>query len=119
MNKFAHIIKQCNHYIIAASLLLSLSGIAGLVSISRSSQEGPALSREVFIQSAALILGVIAASVIMMLGYRYFLDLEKPLYIFSIIFLLTVYIPGLGTAFYGSRSWLDLGFITFLSHQSP
>lgn len=111
MNKFAHIIKQCNHYIIAASLLLSLSGIAGLVSISRNSETF--LSREVFIQSAALILGVIAASVIMMLGYRYFLDLEKPLYIFSIIFLLTVYIPGLGTAFYGSRSWLDLGFITF------
>ena len=111
MNKFAHLVKRCNHYILAASVTLSLIGIAGLISISRSNETF--LSREVLIQSAALILGLALASAILMLGYRYFLNLEKTIYILSIILLLSVYIPGLGTTFYGSRSWIDIGFITF------
>ncbi len=111
MNKFSHLLKRCDHYIIAASITLSLMGIAGLVSISRSSETF--LSREVLIQSAALIIGSAIAAAIMMLGYRYFINLEKTIYILSILFLLSVYIPGIGTTFYGSRSWIDLGFITF------
>ena len=110
-NKFILRLRQCDHYIIAASLLLFLTGMAGLISVSRDDQTF--LSREVLIQSVALILGLIAASAILTLGYRYFLDLEKIIYIAGIIFLLSVYIPGLGTSFYGSRSWLDLGFVTF------
>lgn len=111
MNKFSHYIINCNHYILISSLLLSFMGIAGLISISRSNQTF--LSREVLIQSVALILGLISASVILMLGYRYFVNLEKVIYIFSIILLLSVYLPGIGTTFYGSRSWLDLGIVTF------
>ena len=110
-NKFILRLRQCDHYIIAASLLLFLTGMAGLISVSRDDQTF--LSREVLIQSVALILGLVAASAILTLGYRYFLDLEKIIYIAGIIFLLSVYIPGLGTSFYGSRSWLDLGFVTF------
>lgn len=111
MDKFSHILKQCNHYILFCPLILSLIGISGLISVSRSSQTF--LSREVFIQSAALILGIVSAFAIMMLGYRYFLNLEKIIYISSILLLLSVYIPGLGTSFNGSRSWIDLGFTTF------
>ncbi len=111
MNKFSHLLKRCNHHILISSIALSLIGIAGLMSISRSSQTF--LSREVLIQSAALILGLSLASVILMLGYRYFINLEKPIYISSILLLLSVYVPGLGTSFFGSRSWIDLGFVTF------
>ena len=93
-NKFILRLRQCDHYIIAASLLLFLTGMAGLISVSRDDQTF--LSREVLIQSVALILGLIAASAILTLGYRYFLDLEKIIYIAGIIFLLSVYIPGLG-----------------------
>lgn len=35
--------------------------------------------------------------------------MEKIIYVASILFLLTVYIPGLGIAHYGSRAWVDLG----------
>lgn len=111
MNKFSHLLKRCNHHILISSVALSLIGIAGLISISRSSQTF--LSREVLIQSAALILGLSLACVILMLGYRYFINLEKPIYISSILLLLSVYVPGLGTSFFGSRSWIDLGFVTF------
>ena len=110
-DKFIHRFRQCDHYIIASSLLLFLMGMTGLISVSRNDQTF--LSREVLIQSVALVLGLMAASAILTLGYRYFLDLEKIIYIFSIAVLLSVYIPGLGTSFYGSRSWLDLGFVTF------
>ena len=106
MDKFSHILKQCNHYILFCPLILSLIGISGLISVSRSSQTF--LSREVFIQSAALILGIVSAFAIMMLGYRYFLNLEKIIYISSILLLLSVYIPGLGTSFNGSRSFIIL-----------
>ncbi|MDO4544667.1 MAG: FtsW/RodA/SpoVE family cell cycle protein [Bacillota bacterium] len=111
MDKFSHLLIQCNHKILAVSLALSLTGITGLVSIGHSN--GTFLSREVLIQSAALLLGMAAAAIILMLGYRCFMGLEAYLYIFSIVLLLSVYIPGLGTSFYGSRSWIDLGITTF------
>lgn len=111
VNKFSHLIKSCNHYILASALGLSLLGIFCLISVTRNKETF--LSREVLIQSVALILGLLAAYAILILGYRYFMNLEKILYISSILLLLTVYIPGLGAAFYGSRSWIDLGFVTF------
>lgn len=111
MRRLYHILKQSNHYILASSVILSIAGIAAVASISRGN--GTFLSREVLIQSAALILGLITASVIMMMGYRYFTGLERSIYISGIVLLLSVYIPGLGTSFYGSRSWIDLGFVTF------
>lgn len=111
VNKFSHLFKRCNHHILIPAVTLSLLGIAILASITRNNETFP--SREVLIQSVALILGLAASSVILMLGYRYFMNLEKIIYISSILFLLTVYLPGLGASFYGSRSWIDLGFITF------
>lgn len=111
MVDFINKLTQCNHFISTVPMILSVTGIFSLISISRSS--GLFLSREVLIQSVALILGVIAAIIILMLGYRYFTNLEKFLYITGISLLLTVYIPGLGLSFYGSKSWIDLGFTTF------
>lgn len=111
MNKFSHLAKRCDHFIFASAMGLSVMGIFSLMSITRNNETF--LSREVIIQSVALITGLAAAAAILMLGYRYFTDLEKAIYILSILLLLTVYIPGLGTVVNGSRSWVDLGFIGF------
>lgn len=119
MNKFSHLAARCDHLIFLPSAALSITGILCLYAITGKSETGhyadfkTFLSREVIIQSAALVIGIIAAAVILMLGYRYFTDLEKVIYILSIILLLLVYIPGLGTSVNGSRSWISLGFITF------
>ena len=102
--------KPCNVIIIIPTVLLSGIGILTLCSISRYSQTFP--SREVLIQSAALLSGILISVVIIRQGCRYFIQLQKILYISSILFLLSVYLPGIGTSFFGSRSWLDLGFIT-------
>ena len=110
MNNFTHQLSSCDHRLLSIPLLLSLTGIAGLASITSSS--GTFLSREVLIQSAALICGIAAAFVILYLGYRYFISLEKPLYAAGIALLLSVYIPGLGITVSGSRAWIDAGVIT-------
>lgn len=110
MNNFSETIMRCNRYIIAAPLLLSMAGILSISGIAYNNGTFP--SREVFIQSAALLTGILMAAAVLKLGCRYFIALEKYIYLFSIVFLLSVYVPGLGTSFYGSRSWLDLGFLT-------
>lgn len=111
MNKFSHLLKRCDHWILASSLGLSVLGIFSLMSITRDDETF--LSREVLIQSVALVIGLATAAVILMLGYRYFTELEKIIYILSIFLLLLVYVPGLGTSVNGSRSWIYLGFTTF------
>lgn len=111
MDKIIYIVKRCNHFISIVPIVLSLMGILSLMSISHSS--GTFLSREVLIQSVALILGILLIFIILILGYRYFTNLEKFLYIAGILLLLSVYIPGIGVSFYGSRSWINLGFTTF------
>ncbi len=111
MNKFSHLLKRCDSLILASSIGLSVVGIFSLTAISK--DKLPFLSREVIIQSAALVIGITLACVILMLGYRYFTDLEKIIYIAGIILLLLVYVPGLGVSANGSRSWIDLGIISF------
>lgn len=111
MNKFMYLLKQCDHRLIILPVILSITGISSLASLSQ--HEGLFLSREVLIQSAALIIGVISAFIVLNLGYRYFIALDKFIYIGSLALLLSVYIPGIGASFYGSRAWIDIGFITF------
>ncbi|NLD19213.1 MAG: rod shape-determining protein RodA [Clostridiales bacterium] len=111
INKFLHLVNSCNRRIVLAPVLLSIMGILCLSSISYNNGTFP--SREVIIQSVALILGLLLTCITLYLGYRFFTSLEKFLYIFGIALLLTVYIPGIGTSSYGSRAWIDVGIVTF------
>ena len=110
MNNFYASLIRCNRYVLFTPIILSAAGIIIISGIACNNGAFP--SREVLIQSAALLLGMISAAAMLMLGCRYFTDLEKFIYIGSLLFLLSVYIPGVGTAFYGSRAWLDLGVAT-------
>lgn len=110
MNKFYDALIRCNHYVLFTPIILSAAGIVSISGLACNNGTFP--SREVLIQSAALLAGMISAAAILMLGCRYFTNLEKFIYIASILFLLSVYLPGAGTTFYGSRAWLDLGIVT-------
>jgi rod shape determining protein RodA len=66
-------------------------------------------NRDLKVQSAAYILGFFAVFVILFIDYRIFQKYEKFLYVASVLFLLTVYIPGLGVEHFGARSWINLG----------
>ena len=111
MNNFLQILSRCSRFVMISPILLSILGIFSLMSLA--SGQGTFPSREVFIQSAALIVGLAFAAAVMNLGYRYFIGLEKYLYPAGILLLISVYIPGLGISSYGSRSWISLGMLTF------
>lgn len=111
MNNFLQILSRCSRFVMISPILLSILGIFSLMSLA--SGQGTFPSREVFIQSAALIVGLALAAAVMNLGYRYFIGLEKYLYPAGILLLLFVYIPGLGISSYGSRSWISFGMLTF------
>lgn len=76
-------------------------------------KNGVFISRDVVIQSAAYGLGFIAMVFLLFSDYHKFESMEKILYFGSLLFLLSVYIPGLGVVSYGARSWINLGFTTF------
>ncbi len=80
---------------------------------STSYDDGIVLSRTVLIQSFAYVLGLILVLFIINIDYTVFRDFTKWLYIGSLLFLFTVYIPGLGIEQYGARSWINLGVMNF------
>lgn len=95
-------------------LPLALAAISIMLMISTSYDNGVHLTDStVIIQTLAYVLGFAAIVVISNMDYSVFQDIEKKLYIGSVIFLLTVYIPGFGVELNGARSWINLGFTTF------
>ena len=101
----------------ADKIILLLVGMLGLISVlmleSTVYDDGIVLARPVLVQAISYIIGFCVLVVIQHIDYRYFIGLEKFLYIAAIVLLLLVYMPGLGVEQYGSRAWIDLG-ITLL-----
>lgn len=67
------------------------------------------LNRAIIVQIAAYGLGFLVMGLIVFMDYQFFENIEKFLYVASILLLLCVYIPGLGDVQYGARGWLKLG----------
>lgn len=84
-----------------------------LMMISTSYDNGIVVSRTVLIQGAAYLLGFIVIIVLANMDYTVLQEFEKPLYLFSVLFLLTPYLPVIGLELNGARSWINLGFTTF------
>ena len=71
------------------------------------------ITRGIKVQTFGFILGIIAIFIILLFDYNILQGLDKFLYAICIIFLLAVYIPGIGKVQYGARSWIDLGVLDF------
>ncbi|MGI6722688.1 MAG: rod shape-determining protein RodA [Anaerovoracaceae bacterium] len=91
----------------------ALAVISIIMMITTSYEDGHFKDHTVLIQALAYVVGFAAVVVIANMDYQVFQDIEKKLYIGSLIFLLLVYIPGLGLELNGARSWINLGFTTF------
>ena len=63
----------------------------------------------VLVQGFALILGLVAIFFLMVVDYEYLAKMNKYLYGISVIILLLVLIPGVGTKENGARSWFRFG----------
>ena len=106
-----NIIKNLDFMLIFIVLIIFAVGIVFIGSTSYDT--GFNITRDIKIQSIAFGLGLIAIVVILFIDYSLYESMDKFLYIFSILFLLAVYVPGLGKEQFGARSWIDLGPVDF------
>jgi cell division protein FtsW len=64
-----------------------------------------------------LIHGVIPGLFVLYLtqkiNYNFWKKIAFPLFILSIIFLILVFVPGIGSKIYGANRWIDFGFFSF------
>lgn len=114
MNKIFNTLKSCDKIIL---LLVFALGCISLLMLESTIYNGGFVlnfdeGRPVMIQAIAYALGFACIFVVLAIDYNFFYGLEKLLYVLSILFLLTVYIPGLGMSQFGARSWIDLGVTT-------
>lgn len=80
--------------------------IFGIVMISSAAPSG---GRYVAVQLACMIMGIVAIAVLMVLDYEHLASLSVYLYGISLILLILVLIPGIGTYENGARSWFRFG----------
>lgn len=94
-------------------VLLSLTVIAAIFGIVMIASATSGSIRYILVQSAALILGLAAVFLLMIADYEYLAKMSIYLYGISILLLVLVLIPGIGTVENGARSWFDFGVINF------
>lgn len=109
MNNFSTIYKNVDKPICG---IVAFLGLISVLMIGSTSISTGFFSRSVIVQIAAYILGAIAIYIMLRFNYTIFLDMQKLLYISSLILLFLVYVPGLGVEQFGARSWISLGFTT-------
>ena len=110
MNNFSNLTKNINKII---CIVVGLLTVLSILMIGSKTVSTNFFSKSVIVQTAAFVLGVVAIIIMLKYNYTMFRGREKFLYIFSVVCLLLVYIPGLGVERYGARSWINLGIIDF------
>lgn len=108
MNYLRNTFKGISKPLLFIPILLGILSVVMMVSTA-----GNNGFRTVIVQSAAYIMGIILVVIMSNMDYSIVDDFEKYIYIGSVVFLLTVYIPGIGAEINGARSWIDLKFTTF------
>ena len=107
MDYFRNLLKNIDKVLLFLPVCFA---VISIVMVGSTSYEGQfIITKDITVQFAAYCLGTVALCIVLLLDYKTFESMEKLIYIASILFLLTVYIPGLGVEHYGSRAWVDLG----------
>ncbi len=100
-------LKNSDTRLLLLMTLLFLFGLMMIASATDVQMEG--LTRQVQMQAISFVLGGVVLLLFFFIDYRVLGDFYKLIYILGIALLLLVYIPGLGIARGGARSWIDLG----------
>lgn len=89
------------------AILTLAATVFGIVIISSAGGENAV--RYVIVQSAALVLGIIGISALMVLDYEYMAGISRYLTVIGLVLLAAVLIPGIGKVENGARSWFEFG----------
>lgn len=109
MSYFFNLLKNLDRTLVILPLFFAAISI---VMIGSTAYDGAFhFTRGMIVQVAAYVLGFLAMGLVVFFDYRTFEKMERAIYIGSILFLLCVYIPGLGVVQYGARGWLNLGVV--------
>lgn len=109
MNKFFSPLANVDKFIL---IIVALLGATSILMLESTVYDGGfVMARPVLIQAVSYVIGFGVLLLVQHIDYRFFIGLEKYLYIAAVLLLLTVYTP-LGDERYGSRNWIDLGFTT-------
>lgn len=103
--------KNIDYILIISVVCLGIISIIMISSIDYN--DGFVFSRSVIIQLLSFVVGFVVLGGMLLFDYNKLKSVEKPLYIISILMLLTVYIPGLGATLGGSTNWIKIGPIFF------
>lgn len=103
------LLRNLDFSLIIIVLILFTIGLLMIASATNVSEVG--LTRQVKIQFIGFIVGTVMLLFVLAIDYNSFGEFHKAIYILSILFLLSVYIPGLGIVRNNARSWINLGII--------
>lgn len=108
INKHTNINKQniLKNFDFVLLFLTVLTAVFGMVMI-MSATSTP--FKYVLVQGFALVLGLVAVFFLMIIDYEYLAKMSKYLYGASVILLILVLVPGIGTMENGARSWFRFG----------
>ena len=107
MDYFKNLLKNIDKVLLFLPVCFA---VISIIMVGSTSYEGQfIITKDITVQFAAYILGSFALLIVLLFDYKTFEGMEKILYAVSILFLLTVYVPGLGVEHFGSRAWVDLG----------
>ncbi|MEG2583344.1 MAG: rod shape-determining protein RodA [Oscillospiraceae bacterium] len=107
-NEFRGLLKKFDFLLMSLTIITAVFGI-----IIISSAGGENATRYVTVQTVALLIGVVAIVVLMILDYEYLANLSMYIFIACVGLLVLVAIPGIGRVENGARSWFSLGPISF------
>lgn len=107
MDYFKNLLKNIDKILLFLPVCFA---VISIIMVGSTSYEGQfIITKDITVQFAAYCLGTVALCIILLFNYKTFESMEKIIYAASLLFLLTVYIPGLGVEHFGARAWVDLG----------
>lgn len=107
LKPFKNIFKNFDYILLALAVGASVFGI--LLINSATYHVSGAVSRDVVIQTLALVLGIIAMLVVVFIDYNYYDSLSKVIFGISVAILVLVLIIGIGKEEVGTKGWINLG----------
>jgi len=111
MNYFWNLLKNLDKILIFLPLCFAAFSITMIASTAYMGEF--VFSSDVRTQIIAYCIGFAAMIVVLFIDYHFYISIEKALYIASVIFLLSVYMPVIGHQAEGGLRWINLGVTTF------
>jgi rod shape determining protein RodA len=109
MRYFRELLKNIDLLLLFIPLIFAV--ISVIVIGSTAYDDGFVFTRSMKIQILAFCLGLGLLLLVLLVDYKLLDGLGKIIYVISILFLFTVFLPVIGLEQYGSRGWLDLGAV--------